>query len=504
MFTLKESYKLIEQMSYLDKDTGEVRQLKLWKRQKEFLKVLSENRKVVTVKKRQVGFSLITGGYILACCSVFAGYFALVLSKTDDDAKEFLERIKKLYKTLPDNIKLLFKIEKSTLNEIIFSNGARIKCMSPKNGAGLTADLVVIDEAAYITPADSHITLEETFKRVIPTLDKSNGQVIVISTANGFNKFQELYKNARDTNNGWKSFFFSCWDDPTFNEEKRNQMIADFGEDFANESAPRTDIEAFLMSGRCKFNRPAMMRMLDQVKPGVVGTLSIKGDIVEFTEDENGWIEIFDKPNPCLDYVIGGDVAEGLENEGKDADYSTGIVLDVNMRHVARLKCRFDPKIYEEEMYKLGLYYNYALMGIERNKDGLGVLLGLKDRYKNLFFMEETNPDKQIKEKKLGFVTNKATKPLMINNLNELIKTGEFKTNDRETIEEFTTYVIFADGSTGAAKNCHDDLLIATGISTWIHKYIIVKRKQDQSYKDSYTSNKKVQQGKVINGISGY
>jgi hypothetical protein len=258
------------------------------------------------------------------------------------------------------------------------------------------------------------------------------------------------------------------------------------------------------MSGRCVFNRQALHKMLDGVRAGTKGILSESEGIVTFIPQENGWIEIFTPPHRNLEYVTGADVSEGLENDGKDTDYSTGVVLDQNMIHCATLRCKFDPKIFKDELRKLAIYYNNALTGVERNKDGLGVLLGLEgDNYKNLYYQEEINPDKQIKEKKLGWTSDKVRKPLMISYLNELIKNELLHCQDRMIIEELTTYLTFANGSTGADSSCHDDLVIALGIACWIQKNIVIKVK-NKAKKDTYSNSSSKQQGKVINGISGY
>ena len=85
---------------------------------------------------------------------------------------------------------------------------------------------------------------------------------------------------------------------------------------------------------------------------------------IRFIEDENGYINIYEKPLEYYPYVIGGDTAEGGE------DYCIGQVLNNRTgKQVATFRARMDTDLYAKQMYCLGKYYNYALLGIEMNFD---------------------------------------------------------------------------------------------------------------------------------------
>ena len=91
----------------------------------------------------------------------------------------------------------------------------------------------LIDEAAKINMSISKIKLSTVLTNVVPTLDKSKGQLILISTTDGMNLFYDYYMKGKHGQNNFCSFFFSCWDDPTFSVQDREDIVRDFGEDHA-------------------------------------------------------------------------------------------------------------------------------------------------------------------------------------------------------------------------------------------------------------------------------
>ena len=63
-----------------------------------------------------------------------------------------------------------------------------------------------------------------------------------------------------------------------------------------------------------------------------------------------------------MPYVIGGDTA------GTGSDWFVGQVLDNRTgEQVAVLHHQFGERMYAEQMYCLGMYYNTALIGVETN-----------------------------------------------------------------------------------------------------------------------------------------
>jgi len=510
MRLIHDTQQLIEGMQLFDKLTGSYIPFILWPKQIEFLDVIHNDKKVVFLKKRQVAGSQLTGADSLAQCMLLDNFLVLILSKTGDDAKEYLKRASDMYNLLPASVKKACPLKGGDhpMDQMEFVNGSRIKSLAASKGAGYTADRVIIDEAGKINTKTSHITLDEVLRNVEPALEKAEGQLILVGTAEGYNLFQNYYARGKAGETSWKSFFFGCFDDPTFSAEKRDQIIVDHGEDHANENYPRTDDEAFLMSGRCRFNRIALTQMRDKTETGKVGYLQQVNDNVFFVSDPSGWVEIFEAPQPLTLYIGGFDVAEGIEIDGvvdtkNKTDYSAGSIINYNLDQVARIKCKLEPDVFKEEIMRLCEYYNNAFCGIERNKDGFGILLALKNSgYENLYYQEEFNPDKQVRNKKLGWLTDAKTKPLMVAHADYLIRNDKIKIRSIDTLNEFSTFVRFADGTTGAQESSHDDECIGLMIALYIQQYAPAELKLHEEEKTFAYVNSVKERSK--NGGYGY
>ena len=472
MRIIDDSQKLIEKMKLFDKKTGKPIDFILWPRQVDFLNLLHNEKRIVYLKKRQVAGSQLTGADSLAQCMLLDNFLVLVLSKTGDDAKEYLRRVSDMYYSLPKNVRLASSLvnEEHPMEKMEFKNGSRILSLSARKGAGYTADRVVVDEAAKINTKTSHITLDEVLRNVVPALEKSGGQLILVSTADGYGQYQQLYAKGKTGTTSWVSFFFSCWDDPTFTKEVRAQAIIDHGEDHVNENYPRTDIEAFLVSGNCRFNTGCLKTMQDvsMTEGQKHNTIKIK-KVVTAHSDPNGIIRIFKHPKRGEVFIAGFDVAEGLEK----GDYSTGQILNARtLEQVAEIRCHYEPNVFAEEASKLCTYYHECLAGVERNNHGIAVLQELRKIYTNLYHMETFAEDTQTRSKKLGWLTSSKSKPLMVAEGDKIIREVQALVHSPDLISELMTFVRFADGTTGAQDGSYDDLVIAWLIALQMRKYI--------------------------------
>lgn len=89
---------------------------------------------------------------------------------------------------------------------------------------------IVIDEVAMMR--NFWVNWQEV---IIPTLTDTKGEVLFISTPKGFNHFYELY-NLEATNEDWKSFHFTTYDNPHIDDDEIDKLKAQMTEDrFAQE-----------------------------------------------------------------------------------------------------------------------------------------------------------------------------------------------------------------------------------------------------------------------------
>jgi hypothetical protein len=488
-------------MEILDKKTNSYLPFTLWTAQRKLLSFLLCAKKMIILKTRQCGGTELSGAYALGHAMFIPNFIVLVLSKTGDDAIEFLKRVRNKYLKISNHLEGVIKLVKDTTEELEFNNGSRIKSLPANRGEGYTADLVIIDEAARITKRDSKITLEEVLSRVEPALKQSKGQLILVSKASGTGKFKSIYQTSKIASSGWKNFFISCYDDPNFTKADREQVIRDFGKDHADENYPENDIQAFLSSGRPRFNVDILMKYLNGVlnnnkfnaKTGYLDCINNK---VDFRNDEKGYITIIELPKFGESYCIGADIAEGIENESKDTDYSGAIVLNSTLKVVAKIHCRLEPDIFAEELRRLSLFYNDALTAPERNKDGNWVIKILINAGINLYKQENLNPDTHVREKTWGWLTTGTSKRDLLNWADEIIRNELSLITDEVLINELIDFVWHANGKVGASSGCHDDLAMAYCIALWVSKFIQTNHEKPVSKEDRFWDNYKTIQDK--------
>lgn len=258
---------------------------------------------------------------------------------------------------------------------------------------------------------------------------------------------------------------------------------------------PKDDMEAFLSSGRPRFNTGQLVKMeqfaaanSDHVFGEIVRISS--GDReqdrfefneipVSFQDQDPTPLKVWELPYkgdtskflPPAKYVAGIDVSEGKLNEsstGKENDYS---VIDVmrqdNLKTVARWRGHIDPDLLGAVVYNIGKFYNDALVGVEVNNHGLTTVQHLRNHFYRNLYMRETNEENQFQERTavMGWRTDRKTKPIIIDNLATAIREGDIIDLDIVFIRECMTYVRDDQGHTNAQEGMFDDTVMAKAIA---------------------------------------
>lgn len=186
---------------------------------------------------------------------------------------------------------------------------------------------------------------------------------------------------------------------------------------------------------------------------------------IQFKEDENGFIDIYEDKKKYYPYVLAGDTA------GDGSDYFIGQVLDnTNGKQVAKLRKEFDADEYTRQMYCLGVYYNEALIGIEANYDTYPIKYLEKLGYKKQFVREREDTYTNHIVKAFGFKTTAITRPLILSELQSIINDHIDLINDKDTLEEMLTFVRNEKGRPEAQQGTHDDLVMALAIAYYIRE----------------------------------
>lgn len=114
--------------------------------------------------------------------------------------------------------------------KFVLRNGSEIVlkgAQEPDSLRGVKIDFCVFDETAFIDK------WEDVWNVIRPTLVDSKASVWFISTPNGFNHFKEMYDK---TDEDYKSFRFTTYDNPHIDKEEIDKAKAETSEDgFAQE-----------------------------------------------------------------------------------------------------------------------------------------------------------------------------------------------------------------------------------------------------------------------------
>ena len=485
------------------------------------------------LKARQMGCSTLIEAIIYAYTSQKQNINSLILAD-DLDGSNYLFNMSKLYH---EQVAKEFKhpLQRSNEKKIEFEGRhSQILVDTADNldaGRKYTFQIAHLSEVAFFRDAR---TLMIGLNQAIPELP--NTIAIGETTANGVGGyFYEQWKKAKAGETDWTPLFFAWFEDDTYQADipdgfeltKEESAIqtkhgltlrqmswrrdciknkCDGSVDIFNQEYPATDEEAFLVSGRCRFNTDCLKIIRNTtVNEGEESMLEDVYGTVIVTPHPTGWLKIWKKVEESHSYIIGSDTSEGIENKtasGKEHDYSTAEVLDLDtLEQVAEIKCHLEPDVFAEELRRLGVYYNKAMIGVERNHPGYGVLLELRKKYKNIYYMEIFEEATQTRKKKLGWLTDPKTKPLMVGEGDRIIREGLATIHSPELLSELMTFVRLADGKTEAQEGCFDDLVIAWLIALQIRKYAPRKATTKESRQRSQRNKL---QDKQMESLRGY
>lgn len=272
----------------------------------------------------------------------------------------------------------------------------------------------------------------------------------------------------------------------------------DTHEDMASEY-PSDDIEAFVHSGAKVFD-PYKVKALKRYccDPLLRGELDGDArfgpkalDKLRFNACETGLLQIWRKPHKDHEYRITDRYVVVVDIGGRSsaADWSVITVFDrAPMRDgrgpevVAQWRGHTDFDLLTWNAARIAKWYEEALLVIESNtlethdamRDVEGdqsdyILSRLHDAYPRLY--ERRRSEAEIVQgtpAKYGFHTNRATKPMIITSLVQIVREGMYIERDKECLDELLTYEKRPNGSYGALPGYHDDLLMTRAIGLHI------------------------------------
>lgn len=219
------------------------------------------------------------------------------------------------------------------------------------------------------------------------------------------------------------------------------------------EQYPEILEESFLASELAFFGADLLSELRTQVEPALY---------------ERDAVTVWEEPRDGEKYVVGADASLG----NRESDWCVGAVFNRRTcRQAARFRSKVKPREFARQLSRLATRYNRALLAVEREYPGEAVLSHLDndERYPNLYVsMRMTAKRKRTRE--LGWSTNSASRPIMLDDLREAMEDGHLQVNDLLFLSECSTFE--RDMKTGkyeAREGKHDDVLMAWAIAWGAH-----------------------------------
>lgn len=429
-------------------------------------------RRNVCLKARQIGFSTLASAFVLWLTFGWGDRNVILLSRTEREAVALLQKTKYAYRAMPDWVKLRGpKLLDKTRLSMTWENDSLIQSLPSANdpARGSSVFLVIVDEWAFLTNAS------EAWASIEPITD-IGGRVIGISTANGEGNFFHKLWVGSQTKAGLGSNFngiFFPWSavderDQAWFEDK----VASMEPWQRAQEYPADPEEAFIGSGNPVFNLENLRRFQAETPIGRYHISAESRSTVELIE--GGDFLIWELPNDKdrLSYVVGADIAEGLEH----GDFTVAWVICVQTNTpVACFRGKIDPDVFGEKVLPaIGWYYRHAVIAPEVNNHGLTVLKALqRSGYFRIYQRREVakNTDRPLKT--VGWLTTAKSKPWMIDELGAFLRETPNVPHDA-TIAELRTFTRNGNGRMSGSP--HDDTVMALGIAVQAKKYAIIEK----------------------------
>lgn len=438
--------------------------------QREILSIWLTERRTISLKARQIGWSTLVAGFAFWAAFFHSDRPIAMLSRRQDDARDLLSKSSFGYDRLPDWMQERGpKRLNRSVDSMRFANGSSIESFpslrDPVRGRSMW--LVVLDEWAFFdNPEDAWAAIEPAAE--------IGGRIIALSTAKGAgNFFHRFYENARAGLNGFRATFYPYSSVPEHDEDWYARKCMELPEWQLHQEHPRNELEAFIKSGDPVFDSDELLSIIPTIgTPGNVRPGPL--DTQQFVPHDAGQWLVWKYPDltGMEAYVIGADTSEGLEG----GDYSCAHLLDSRGSLCARFHGRPDPDEFADELARMGELYGNALLGVERNNHGHAVLAVLRrQRYKNLYYDRTVGKKKVNKTDRYGWPTTVTTKPIMIDALVKVIREGQLDCPDQLTIEQLINFHRLPNG--GMEGSPHDDAVMSLAIAFQMLQY--VKRKSE-------------------------
>lgn len=484
-------------------DTGR-RVVKLRDYQKKILRALASEtwnektedlipqiRNLIMLQSRQSGKTTTIAAYFAWYMCFHSDRNLAILANKQTTAFEIVGKVIDVFKGLP------FFLKPGIINAgaggMKLDNGCMLTSQATTKTAqiGFTIHVLYADEFAHIQKSIAR----HFWRSVYPTLASSEvSQCIISSTPNGTdNVFFDIWDRSQKGMNDFMSIRVDWWEVPGHDEEWKQRMIANFGEEnFAQEFGLD-----FNQAGSNLLLRGSDLKFLSRLEKKYVFHDLEKTDLDDLLYRNLKWDPGFD-PNAEFNskehrFVLSIDTGEGKdEDEVKDNDYNVCNIFRIEPKSIAQLKKLRKDELIIKNMFRIvqiGLYRDnikdeencakvtrsivFEQFGeelckvlIEMNFNGKHFLdkFSEHDKYDESVVLNTYHtkpiPGERTPRKKPGFKTG-ANKDFYCKLGKKLVSQRILIINEKETLKEFKAFGKNKHGS-WKGLGVHDDIAMST------------------------------------------
>jgi hypothetical protein len=461
-----------------------IQPFKLYDCQKEKIKVIHENRKVILMEGRQQGKTQSSVAYILWYTLFQEAKNVAILANKETAAREAMSRYQMMYENLPIWMQQGVKVWNK--GDIELENGSKVftSATTASGIRGKSVNMLYIDEAAIIP----NNIAEAFFTSVYPVISAGvTTKILITSTPLGYNHFWKFWNDAENKRNDFIPLQIPYWRIPG-----RDEKWAD---------------EQKRLLGELKYNQEVLCTFLGSaltlIRGDIIGQLSYDDPIlsdngldlyqypIQGERNEHGLIT--SKPHV---YVIVADTAKGV-----GGDYSAFVIMDVTTvpyRMVGKYRNNtIAPMLYPSVIHKLAKQYNNAYVLTEVNSsEQVAHILYNEYEYENILFVHRDTKGQRITggfagagKTQLGVNTDKRVKRIGCFNFKSLVEEKKLLIPDADVISEISTF-IEKRSSYEADEGYHDDLVMGLVLFSWLVTNPYFKEITDVNLREAIYQNK--------------
>ena len=429
----------------------------------------------IILKARQLGMSTWVAGQFFLKTITHPGTLTVQVAHTQEAAESIFRIVHRFLRLLPPSLcQGALKTSQVNARQMLFpgmDSEYRVETAgAPNAGRGLTITNLHCSEVAR-WPGDPAEILQGLRAALSPT-----GELVLESTPMGAaGCFWKEWQEAEAS--GMARHFFPWWmeeayrgygaeevslngaerrlvEDQGLRPEQigyRRQMQSGF-RGLARQEYAEDATECFLTSGECVFDTGAIDARLREAEAPV--------------EERANGLQIWLRPIKGREYLVAVDPAGG----GTEGDYSVAQVIDLEIGlQCAELQSRLPQLELAQELARLARQYNSALLAVERNNHGSGVLAYLKSvcRYERL---HESGGEH-------GWLTTSVTRPAMLGRLGSaLVESPQIFASGR-LLRECRSFIRHRSGRAEAQAGEHDDCVMAMAIALSVREERLTGRR---------------------------